>query len=71
MERWFHAEHQHLQSGQPPADGVARAQLSKLWFAGLGGAESPKAITGGVCYCCKTALATDADGAIYAAWRHE
>jgi hypothetical protein len=23
-----------------------------------------------VCYCCKTAIATGADGAIYAAWRH-
>ena len=28
------------------------------------------ALTGGVCYCCKTALAVGADGAIYAAWRH-
>ncbi len=27
-------------------------------------------ITGGVCYCCKTALATAADGAVFAAWRH-
>jgi hypothetical protein len=49
---------------------VARAQLSKLWFARLGGVGSPKAITGGVCYCCKTAIATDSTGAIYAAWRH-
>jgi len=65
-----HAEHQHLESGQPPSDGVARAQLSKLWFARLGGAESPKALTGGVCYCCKTAIAADSTGAIYAAWRH-
>jgi hypothetical protein len=65
-----HAEHQHLESGQRPSDGVARAQLSKLWFAGLGSADSAKALTGGVCYCCKTALATDSSGAIYAAWRH-
>ncbi|HVQ17146.1 MAG TPA: sialidase family protein [Vicinamibacterales bacterium] len=63
-----HAEHQHLASGQPPSDGVARAQLSKLWFAG--GADVPKALTGGVCYCCKTAIATDSAGTIYAAWRH-
>jgi hypothetical protein len=27
-------------------------------------------VTGGVCYCCKTALVAAADGAIYAAWRH-
>lgn len=65
-----HAEHQHLESGQRPADGVARAQLSKLWFARLGSSDSPKALTGGVCYCCKTTIATDATGAIYAAWRH-
>ena len=65
-----HAEHQHLESSQRPSDGVARAQLSKLWFARLGGAESPKALTGGVCYCCKTSIATDSTGAIYAAWRH-
>jgi len=63
-----HAEHQHLAAGRP--DGVARAQLSKLWFAKLGGVESPKALTGGVCYCCKTTIATDSSGAIYAAWRH-
>ena len=31
---------------------------------------APKALTGGVCYCCKTAIATDSAGAIYAAWRH-
>ena len=47
-----HAEHQHLESGQRPSDGVARAQLSKLWFARLGHTESAKALTGGVCYCC-------------------
>jgi hypothetical protein len=61
-----HAEHQHLESGQRPSDGVARAQLSRLWFARLGSAESPKALTGGVCYCCKTAIATESDGAIVA-----
>ena len=77
-----HAEHQHMTSGQKPADGVARAQLSKLIFARLGEAdrsragdgavepESQATITGGVCYCCKTAIATDSDGGVYAAWRH-
>jgi hypothetical protein len=65
-----HAEHQHLESGQRPSDGVARAQLSKLWFARLGNTKSAKALTGGVCYCCKTTIATDSTGAIYAAWRH-
>lgn len=63
-----HVEHQHLAAGQQ--DGVARAQLSKLWFARLGVTESAKALTGGVCYCCKTAIATDSTGGVYAAWRH-
>ncbi len=27
-------------------------------------------ITGGVCFCCKTAVAVDSRGVVYAAWRH-
>jgi hypothetical protein len=77
-----HAAHQHPATGQKPGDGVARAQLSKLIFSrlaepdnsgiGVRSAEPPSqtAITGGVCYCCKTAIATDSSGAVYAAWRH-
>ena len=77
-----HGEHQHVAAGQKPADGVARAQLSKLIFSrlseaagsGIGAGSvapaSETSITGGVCYCCKTAIATDASGAVYAAWRH-
>ncbi len=65
-----HAEHQHLASDQRPADGVARAQLSKLMFARLDRSDSSRQLTGGVCYCCKTAIATDATGGVYAAWRH-
>ena len=34
------------------------------------GAVAPRAIAGGVCYCCKTAIATASDGAVFAAWRH-
>ena len=51
-------------------DGVARAQRSKLYFATLGERTPAKAITGGVCYCCKTTLAAGAEGSLYAAWRH-
>jgi hypothetical protein len=65
-----HAEHQHMASGQKPADSVARAQLSRLMFARLGERDSARALTGGVCYCCKTAIATDSSGGVYAAWRH-
>jgi hypothetical protein len=46
------------------------AQQSKLFFASLDGTAVPRAVTGGVCYCCKTALVGGAGGSIYAAWRH-
>ena len=60
--------HQHHAEGKP--DGVAMAQKSKLYVATLDGRVTPRAVTGGVCYCCKTAIAAGGDGAIYAAWRH-
>jgi hypothetical protein len=65
-----HAEHQHTAKASQQTDGVARAQLSKLFFARLDAPESARDLTGGVCYCCKTAVAAGADGSIYAAWRH-
>ncbi len=65
-----HAGHQHSASGEQRADGVARAQLSKLFFGRLDGAAGAQAVTGGVCYCCKTSLAAGPGGAVYAAWRH-
>ena len=65
-----HAEHQHDASKAAPMDGVARAQLSKLFFGRLSSPGSARALTGGVCYCCKTAIATGSDGSIHAAWRH-
>jgi hypothetical protein len=46
------------------------AQKSKLYFATSDGALAPRAITGGVCYCCKTAIATGPNNAVYLAWRH-
>jgi hypothetical protein len=65
-----HAGHQHNPSPTAQSDSVARAQLSKLFFGRLSNAESARALTGGVCYCCKTAIATGSDGSMYAAWRH-
>jgi hypothetical protein len=65
-----HEGHDHTSAGAAKGDGAARAQASKLYFATLDGASSSHAITGGVCYCCKTAVATGPDGSIYAAWRH-
>ncbi len=50
-------------------DGVAMAQLSQLYVATLGGGAAT-AVTGGVCFCCKTAIASGPAGDIYVAWRH-
>ncbi len=73
--------HQHPTTGgaSPPAagsapaakpDGVAMAQLSQLYVSSLDGGFAPRPLTGGVCYCCKTALVAGPGGALYAAWRH-
>ena len=61
------SHHDHKGAGKP--DGVAMAQKSKLFVASLDGTLAPRALSGGVCYCCKTAVAATGD-AIYAAWRH-
>lgn len=65
-----HAAHEHPASGGQQTSGVERAQLSKLFFSTLDGSSNARSIASGVCYCCKTALATGDDGAVYAAWRH-
>jgi hypothetical protein len=65
-----HAGHQHGGTAAQQRDGVARAQLSQLFFAQFGRPNSVKALTGGVCYCCKTAVATGPNDQVYAAWRH-
>jgi hypothetical protein len=65
-----HADHRQDASKAAAPDGVARAQLSKLFFGRLSSPDSARALTGGVCYCCKTSIATGSDGSIHAAWRH-
>jgi hypothetical protein len=71
-----HHDHAQASAGNSarPADtkpdGVAMAQKSKLYFGSLDGTAAPRAVTGGVCYCCKTALVSAGGGAVYAAWRH-
>ncbi len=54
------------------ADGVDMAQKSGLYYAAIAASERTveRELIKGVCYCCKTALATGADGRVYAAWRH-
>ena len=55
-------------SGGHEHDGVAMAQKSGLYYAADGLPE--RELFKGVCYCCKTAIATGPKGEIYAAWRH-
>lgn len=62
--------HEHGGAAGSKPDGVVMAQKSKLYVASLDGSLAARAVTGGVCYCCKTALAAGGDGSIYAAWRH-
>ena len=50
-------------------DGVAMAQKSGLYYSS-GPSHGERELFKGVCYCCKTAMATGATGEIYAAWRH-
>jgi hypothetical protein len=63
------AEH-HVEPAGSKKDAVETAQLSKLYTATVGDLNSSHAVTGGVCYCCKTAIAAGSDNDIYLAWRH-
>jgi len=65
-----HGAHQPGTVPRGAGDGAERARMSKVFFGRLGESADPRPISDGVCYCCKTALATGADGSIYAAWRH-
>jgi hypothetical protein len=49
--------------GQPPQD-VYHARISS------DGRVAERLIATGVCFCCKTTVAVDAKGGVYAAWRH-
>jgi hypothetical protein len=62
--------HQHGAASPEHGDSVARAQLSRIFFASLGNRRGAQVIASGVCYCCKTSLVTAPDGSVYAAWRH-
>jgi hypothetical protein len=63
------AEH-HAAPAESKKDAVETAQRSKLYTAILGDPASSHAITGGVCYCCKTAIVAGPENDIYVAWRH-
>lgn len=52
-------------------DGVAMAQRSGLYYTTAVGEAAPeRELFKGVCYCCKTAMASGPNGMIAAAWRH-
>jgi hypothetical protein len=67
--------HSHNHSTPPVASGNAIAEAdamaakSQLYIASLDGVVKPQGLTGGVCYCCKTAMATSGD-TLFLAWRH-
>jgi hypothetical protein len=64
------AHHHHGdQAATAPDDGVAMAQLSQLYVSAIDDPDSVRAVTGGVCYCCKTAIAASGDS-LFLAWRH-
>ena len=63
------ANHEHAMGAEGKTDAVARAQRSKILFGRIDGEVAGQPIAGGVCYCCKTALAAGGNGGIYAAWR--
>jgi hypothetical protein len=63
--------HEHgAMSEHPAADSMARAQLSRIFFARVNDPASARPIASGVCYCCKTSVAIGPDGSIVASWRH-
>jgi len=64
--------HDHSAMKMPAHDAASfgREQLSRLYFQRLDGASAAVALTGGVCYCCKTSVVAGPDRAFYAVWRH-
>ena len=70
--------HRHGATAGAGKDTVDMSQLSDLYTATLDNPASPAALTAGVCYCCKTAIAPaaprlrseQAGGAMHIAWRH-
>lgn len=69
------APHDRATASTPAAvgtkpDGAVMAQRSDLYFDTIGDSTPPRAVTAGVCYCCKTAIAFGAKGEMYLAWRH-
>lgn len=63
-------EHAHGAAADD-TDGVAMAQKSSLYYASFGArASAERAVTPGVCYCCKSAIVALRGGTLVSAWRH-
>ena len=63
-------EHTHG-AARDEIDGVAMAQKSSLYYASFGASVSTeRAVTSGVCYCCKSAIVALPGGTLVSAWRH-
>jgi hypothetical protein len=72
-------DHRGMASGKPEShehheaaamDGATMAQRSGLYYAQDSAGMQEREVLKGVCYCCKVALTTGAEGALIAAWRH-
>jgi len=71
-------DHRDMAAKEPAAGAMHHAtgqsnmaRLSAIYHARVGeNGTAEAAITHGVCYCCKTALAIGPHGELYAAWRH-
>lgn len=59
----------HAAGATADRDGVAAAQLSQIYVGSTDGTLEARGVTGGVCYCCKTAIAVASDSVLLA-WRH-
>ena len=64
------SSHRHGAIAEPRLDTVDMSQFSDLYAATLDNPASPASLTAGVCYCCKTAIASGPDGSMHIAWRH-
>jgi hypothetical protein len=60
---------QHAHHGATGEDGVAMAQRSRLMYWSDAD-RTERTLATGVCYCCKTAIATKPGGGVLLAWRH-
>jgi hypothetical protein len=62
--------HGGVEEEEAAEQSVARAATSRLYVGSTDGGVPVQGLVHGVCYCCKTAIATAPDGALMVAWRH-